>query len=82
MTTTEQHHGERLRAERQSVEHAAAWLRQNAWQEHYAGFGEKDRALQLATLMESLSLQLDHLPDGLRTEAVRVAARVIGEHQR
>ncbi len=73
MTTTEPQY-----AERRSVENAAAWLRQNAWQEHYAGFGDKDRAFQLATLMESLSLQLDRLPDGLRTEAVRVAASMIG----
>jgi hypothetical protein len=78
MTTTAPRHGDPLLADRKALEHAAAWLRQNAWQEHYAGFGEKERAFQLATLMESMGTQLDRVPDELRTEAVRVAGRLVG----
>lgn len=50
MTTAERRRWDALRADRQIVDTAAAWLRKRAIQEHYAGFKEPERALTLALL--------------------------------
>jgi hypothetical protein len=71
VNTTERRQWEALQADRTTIERAASWLRQNAWQESYAGFREKDRAFAAAHLMEALSVQLDRVPPGLRAEAAR-----------
>ena len=78
MNTTERRRWEQLQADRQAIDLAAAWLRQNASQEDFAGFRDKSRAIQVAMLVESLSLQLDRVPSGLRVEAVRVAEWLVG----
>jgi hypothetical protein len=70
-----------LQADRAQVELAAAWLRQIAWTQSYAafnGFGGKDRAFALATFLESVAVQLDRVPEGLRVEAVRMAEWLVG----
>ena len=78
MTTAERRRFEQLQADRAHIESAAAWLRQNASQENYAGLSDHSRALQIALLLDSLSLQLDRVPKGLRIEAVRVAEWLVG----
>ena len=78
MNTTERRRFEALMADRRAIELAAAWLRQNASQENYAGLSDHSRALQIALLLDSLSLQLDRVPSGLRIEAVRVAEWLVG----
>jgi hypothetical protein len=78
LKTAERRHYDALQADRASIEYAAAWLRQHAWQESYAGLSSKNRALALATFLESVSMQLDRIPPGLRAEAVRAAQWLIG----
>jgi hypothetical protein len=58
---------------------AAAWLRSQAWQEHYAGLRDQDRAFMIAMLLDTLSLQLDRIPPGVRAETVRVSCWLLGQ---
>src|SRR5690348_13573133 len=77
----EQAQWDQLQADRRAVDTAAAWLRTLAWEESYAGFngsGGKDRAFALASFLESVSVQLDRVPEGLRIEAVRTAEWLVG----
>lgn len=78
MTAAERRRFEALQADRQALDVAAAWLRLRAWEQAYAGFKDKDRAFALASLLESLSVQLDRVPEGLRIEAVRTAEWLVG----
>jgi hypothetical protein len=78
MNRREQAQWDQLQADRQAIEAAAAWLRHRAWDQAYAGFKDKERAFALASLLESLSVQLDRVPDGLRAEAVRAAQWMVG----
>jgi hypothetical protein len=78
VTAAERRRLDALQADRAHIELAAAWLRQNAWQESYAGLSSKDRAFALAAFMESVAMQLERIPPGLRAEAVRAAQWVTG----
>jgi hypothetical protein len=78
LNATDRRRWQELHDDRLIVDRGARWLRDQAWQESYAGLHNKDRAFMLATLLESLSLQLDAVPDGLRREAVRTAEWLIG----
>jgi hypothetical protein len=78
MNRRERAQWEQMQADRQAIDVAAAWLRTRAWQDSYAGLADKDRGFALATLLESLSVQLDRIPDGLRVEAVRTAQWLVG----
>jgi len=77
-TTAERRGWEAPHANRQIVDTAGAWLRHRAVQEHYAGAREPDRALMAALLLDSLSLQWDRIPPGLRAETVRIAGWPVG----
>lgn len=78
MNTRERARYEALMADRRTIEGAAGWLRAGAWEDGYAGLKDQDRCFMLAALLESLSLQLDRVPGGLRIEAVRAAEWLIG----
>jgi|tagenome__1003787_1003787.scaffolds.fasta_scaffold19081001_1 hypothetical protein len=78
VTTAERRRWEALQADRHALDVAAAWLRYRAWEQSYAGFKDKDRCFALASLLESLSVQLDRVPEGLRIEAVRTAQWLVG----
>lgn len=78
MNRRERAQWDQLQADRQALNVAAAWLRMRAWEQAYAGFKDKDRAFALASLLESLSVQLDRVPEGLRVEAVRTAEWLVG----
>jgi hypothetical protein len=78
MNAAERRRWDELQADRRVIGAGAAWLRTNAWEQSYAGFRDKDRAFALATLMDAISMQLDRVPPGLRAEAVRAAAWMVG----
>jgi hypothetical protein len=79
VTTAEWRRSDQLRADRETVNSAGVWLRSRAWQEQYAGCHDKDRCFQLAMLLDTLSLQLDRAPAGLREETVRVSWSLLGQ---
>jgi hypothetical protein len=79
MNTTDRRCYEQLQADRKAIDTAAAWLRERAWQGEYAGLHDKDRAFMLAALLDTLSLQLDRNPPGVRAETVRIARWLLGD---
>lgn len=79
MNQTERRRFEQLQADRRAVERAAAWLRERAWHEQYAGLHDKDRAFQLASLLDVLMWQLDRVDPAVRSEAVRVSRWLLGD---
>ena len=78
MTAAERRRWEALQADRHTIDVAAAWLRYRAWQDSYSGFRDKDRAFVLAAFLESVSVQLDRVPEALRIEAVRTSEWLVG----
>jgi hypothetical protein len=78
MNRRERAQWEQLQADRLTLDTAAAWLRHRAWQESYAGMRDKDRAFVLAAFLESVSVQLDRVPEALRIEAVRTSEWLVG----
>lgn len=79
LNATERRRWEQLQADRQAIDTAAAWLRARAIQDGYAGLHDEDRAFQLAMLLDTLSLQLDRIPPGVRAETVRVSGWLVGQ---
>jgi hypothetical protein len=69
---------QRKRWEALHVDLAAAWLRSQAWEQSYAGSGRRTELVAFAAFRESVSVQLDRIPDGLRVEAVRTAEWLVG----
>lgn len=76
---TDRRRFDQLQADRNVIDTAAAWLREQAWLEQYAGLHDKDRAFMLAAVLDSVSVQLDRIPDGLRREVVRSARWLLGD---
>lgn len=67
---------EKLRADRRLIEQAATCIRHEAFQGQYAGFHRKELAIGMAAVLDMIALQLRDVPDGVRTEAVSVAAGI------
>ena len=74
MNTAERRRYEALQADRQAIDRAAAWLREQAWTEQYAGLHDKDRAFALASLLDTLVLQLDRVDSAVRREGCACVA--------
>jgi hypothetical protein len=79
MNQTDRRRWTQLQADRKAIDTAAAWLRERAWQGEYAGLHDKDRAFMIALLLDTLSLQADRIPPGVRAEAVRVSRWLVGK---
>jgi hypothetical protein len=79
VNAAERRRWEQLKADRHDIGRAAAWLRQRAWQEQYAGLHDKDRAFMLAGLLDTLALQLDRVDSAVRRDAVFACRWLLGE---
>lgn len=68
----------RLRADRELIDHAAARLRHLAVQDEYRGQRYPEHAYGLASILDTISLDLTDMPDSIRTAAVRTASVLLG----
>jgi transposase len=68
---------EQVRQDKQLLEQAAAWIRNEGFQGEYAGFHRKELAFGVAALFDMLIMELDRVPAGVRAQAVSSAASIV-----
>jgi hypothetical protein len=68
-----------LRADRETIARAAAWLRHDAVQSQYAGLSRQEYAFGMASLLDVVAINLANLPPSLRDHAVRVCRTMLGD---
>jgi len=70
---------EQLKADRELINQAAAYLRGHARQDHFAGVLHRPEvAFGLASILDELSRQLAEVNDGIRWETVRACRQLLG----
>ncbi|MFP5019354.1 hypothetical protein [Pseudonocardia phyllosphaerae] len=79
MNTHERRRLVALRTDRETVLAAAARLRHEAVQAHYAGLSTPEMAFGLASVLEQLALRVADLPPDVRTHVVRIAREMTGD---
>ena len=79
MRDVDRHRYERLKADREIVDRAAAYLRHHARQDQYAGILHRPEvAFGLATVLDEVSRQLGEVNGGIRAETVRACRQLLG----
>ena len=68
-----------LRADRDLLERAARWLRDDAIRSGYAGLSHQHVTFALALILDELALHLADLEAGVRWQAVQSARVLLGE---
>jgi hypothetical protein len=66
---------EKAKADEAVIDAAAFYVRHRAVQEHYAGLERQEVAFGFASILDTLSLHLRELPEGVRSEAVSACQR-------
>ncbi|MEV1294173.1 hypothetical protein [Pseudonocardia sp. NPDC049635] len=79
MNAHERRRSAALRADRETVLAAAARLRHEAVQAHYAGLARPEFAFGLASILELLALRVADLAPDVRAHVVRVAREMTGD---
>ncbi|MEQ3552060.1 hypothetical protein WIS52_16420 [Pseudonocardia nematodicida] len=79
MNTHERRRLSALRADRETVLAAAARLRHEAVQSHYAGLARPEFAFGLASVLELLAMRVADLAPDVRAHVVRVAREMTGD---
>jgi len=68
-----------LRADRDLLERAARWLRDDAVRSGYAGLSHQHVAFALALILDELARHLPDLDQGVRWQAVQSSRVLLGE---
>ena len=72
---------DRLKADRELIDQAAAMLRREARNDEYAGVMRRPEVVfGVASLFDELARQLDRVSPGVRNEAFRAARYLLGLH--
>lgn len=79
MNTHERRRLAALRTDRETVLAAAAALRHEAVQAHYAGLSRPEIAFGLASVLEMLALRIADQPPDIRAHVVRIAREMAGD---
>ncbi|TCK19873.1 hypothetical protein [Pseudonocardia endophytica] len=68
-----------LRADREAVLAAAAWLRHAAVQRSYAGLDRPEHAFSLASMLEMFAIRIADQDPAYRLYVVRVCRELVGD---
>ena len=68
-----------LRADRELLERAAAWLRDEAIRSGYAGLSHQHVTFAVALILDELARHLPGLDEGVRWQAVQSSRVLLGE---
>jgi hypothetical protein len=68
-----------LRADRDALLAAAAWLRHAAVQRNYAGLDRPEHAFALASVLEMFAIRLADQDPAFRKHVVRVCRELVGD---
>lgn len=75
----DQQYRDALRADREAVLAAAAWLRHAAVQRSYAGLDRPEHAFALASVLEMFAIRIADQDPAFRTHLVRVCRELVGD---
>jgi hypothetical protein len=66
---------EKATADEAVIDAAAFYIRHRAVQEHHAGLERQDLAFGFASILDTLSLHMRELPEGVRSDVVSASQR-------